>query len=63
MPEYTNKTKSRVQKHPRINLAFYDKNLDYVQEAAWKAHKSVTQYINDLIEADRKANEENIQTQ
>lgn len=51
----TNKTAlTRSQKHPRINMAFYDDNLAYLQDAAWKARKSVTAYVNDLIAADRE---------
>lgn len=46
----------RSQKHPRINMAFYNDNLTYVQEAAWRARKSVTAYVNDLITADREKN-------
>lgn len=54
---YNSRTVSeRSQKHPRINMAFYDDNLAYLQEAAWKARKSVTAYVNDLIAADKEKN-------
>lgn len=44
----------RKQKYPRINLAFYDDNLAYVQEAAYQNRMSVTAYVNHLIEQDQK---------
>lgn len=44
----------RKQKLPRINLAFYGDNLEYAREAAWKARKTITQYVNDLIEEDKR---------
>lgn len=37
---------------PRINLAFYDDHLKFVQYASWKNHQSITQYINSLIAKD-----------
>lgn len=45
---------NRVQKNPRINMAFYDDNLEYLREAAWKNRMSVTQYVNYLVAEDRK---------
>lgn len=47
---------NRKQKHPRINMAFYDDNLDYLRDAAWKAKMSVTEYVNGLIRQDRGKN-------
>ena len=47
-------TKPRQQKYPRINLAFYHGNLDYVREAAWQNRMSITEYINFLIDKDRR---------
>ena len=46
----------RKQKHPRINMAFYGNNLDYLRNAAWKARMSVTEYVNALIHQDRERN-------
>ena len=43
----------RRQKHPRINLAFYGENLEYVREAAFQERMSVTEYVNQLIVDDR----------
>lgn len=48
--------KNEKGKHPRINLAFYDDNLDYVREAAWKNRMSITEYMNHLIQEDRQRN-------
>lgn len=47
----------RKQVHPRINMAFYGDNLDYVREAAYQQRTSVTEYVNRLIHEDRKKNE------
>ena len=38
----------------RINAEYEE----YLKEAAWKAKKSITQYINDLIAEDKRENEE-----
>ena len=44
------------KKHPRINMAFYDDNLDYVREAAYQSRMSITEYMNRLIQEDRQRN-------
>lgn len=53
--QYTHDTHDtqRKQKHPRINMAFYGDNLEYVREAAYQKRVSVTEYINQLIVDDR----------
>lgn len=38
---------------PRINMAFYDDNLEFLQYAAWKNHMSITQYVNLLVSKDK----------
>ena len=43
----------RKQKYPRINMAFYGDNLEYVREAAYEKRVSVTEYINQLIVDDK----------
>lgn len=43
----------RAQKHPRINMAFYGDNLEFVREAAWRNKQSITEYMNSLIEQAR----------
>ena len=52
---------ARKQKHPRINMAFYGDNLEYVELIARIEGVSVTQYINTLIEADRDSKKELIE--
>lgn len=51
--QYTQRTQ-RKQKHPRINMAFYDDNLEYVREAAYQERMSATEYVNKLIKEDRQ---------
>ena len=53
--QHTQQTQSaqRKQKYPRINMAFYDDNLEYVKEAAYQARMSVTEYVNQLIVDDK----------
>lgn len=48
----TQKTQ-RAQKHPRINMAFYGDNLEFVREEAWRNKQSITEYVNSLIEQAR----------
>lgn len=59
-------SQGRRQKHPRINMAFYGDNLEYVRERAYQKRVSVTEYINQLIVDDknrRRAGFEEGQTQ
>lgn len=44
----------RAQKHPRINMAFYGDNLEFVREEAWRNKQSITEYVNSLIEQARR---------
>ena len=50
----------RKQAYPRINMAFYSDNLDYVREAAYQQRVSVTEYVNRLIFKYREQNEERV---
>lgn len=36
-----------------MNMAFYDDNLAFLRQIAWKNHMSVTQYVNQLISKDK----------
>jgi len=36
----------------RINLKLRPQFKNYLDDAAWKARKSITEYLNDLIQAD-----------
>jgi len=37
----------------RINLKLKGEYKEYLDRVSWENHKSITQYINDLIEADK----------
>ena len=55
----TQKTKrERVQNRARINLAFDDTALDYLQVISRLDGKSITRYINDLIHQDARKRED-----
>ena len=49
----TQKTLRTHQTHYRINLKLRPEFREYLDDAAWKARKSITEYINDLIQADK----------
>lgn len=40
-------------KYYRLNLKLKAEYRDYLELVSWEAHKSITQYLNDLIEADK----------
>ena len=42
------------QKYYRINLKLKAEYKEYLENASWMHRKSVTQYINDLIAADKE---------
>jgi len=42
------------QKYYRINLKLKAEYKDYLEQASWDSRKSITQYINDLIAADKE---------
>ncbi len=53
------KTQGRKgKKLPRLNMAFYNNNLDYVQKIAGIKGISATAYINQLIDMDKEKNKE-----
>lgn len=41
------------QKYYRINLKLKADYKEYLSNASWAVRKSITEYINDLIEADK----------
>lgn len=53
----TQETPKPQQTHYRINLKLRPQYKDYLETAAWKARKSITEYINDLIESDKQEKE------
>ena len=42
------------QKLPRINMAFQTANLEYLQLISRIEGKSITEYVNNLVEQDRQ---------
>lgn len=48
-------TSVRGQKLPRINIAFTHENLEYLRLVSKIKGISITQYVNDLIQADRES--------
>lgn len=53
-----NTQETRRHKHPRINMAFYDDHLEYLQIISRVKGISITQYVNDLIALDKEKNQE-----
>lgn len=50
------------QKLPRINMAFQKENLEYLQIISRIEGKSITDYVNKLVESDRIKNVAIIET-
>lgn len=53
--------KTRKQKHPRINMVFYNENHEYLEYVTRLKGVSITQYVNDLIAKDAEENKETIE--
>ena len=50
----TQETRSSVSaKYYRLNLKLKAEYKEYLDQVSWEAHKSITQYLNDLIQADK----------
>lgn len=49
------------QKLPRINMAFQTANLEYLQLISRIEGKSITEYVNTLVEQDRQKNSERME--
>ena len=55
----THNTHETHEPHPeklkpyRINLKLKGEYREYLDRVSWESRKSITQYINDLIEADK----------
>lgn len=47
------RTQETQKTHYRINLKLRPEFREYLDTEAWKARKSITEYINDLIQADK----------
>jgi len=48
----TNNTQEAQEKPYRINLKLRPKFRQYLDDEAWKARTSITEYLNELIQAD-----------
>ena len=48
--------KKEMPAYYRMNLKLKGEFKEYLELTSWRARKSVTQYINDLIAADRERN-------
>ena len=46
----------KVQKLPRINMAFSEENIEYLRLMSRIRGVSMTQYVNDLLDQDREVN-------
>jgi len=42
-----------TESHYRLNLKLKAEYREYLERVAWEDHKSITQYLNDLIAADK----------
>ena len=54
-------TSKRKQKHIRINMAFYEDHHEYLTYISRINGISITQYINNLVAADKNLNQETIE--
>ena len=60
--QHTQGTQGRKgQKLPRINMAFQKENLEYLQIISRIEGKSITEYVNNLVEQDRQKNSERME--
>ena len=58
--DYTGSTADTQKKPYRINLKLRPQFRQYLDNEAWKARKSISEYLNDLIQEDmEKKNEDN----
>lgn len=48
------------QKRQRINMAFDDENIEYLRLMSRFEGVSMTQYVNDLLDEDRKINDDKV---
>lgn len=48
------------KKLPRINMAFYGENYDYLVYISRLSGKNITEYVNSLVDKDREINQDKI---
>ena len=52
-PQRTHEPQKTEQKYYRLNLKLKAEYRDYLEHESWLSKKSITQYVNDLIGADK----------
>lgn len=52
--------KKARKKLPRINMAFYGENYDYLVYISRLSGKNITEYVNMLVDKDREINQDKI---
>jgi len=52
-PQATREPASTQPKYYRLNLKLKIEHKEYLDNISWENRKSITQYLNDLIEADK----------
>lgn len=55
----TTETHEQRKTFYRINLKLRPEFRQYLDDESWKARKSITEYINDLIQSDKDSKEQN----
>lgn len=58
--EHDAHVKKGRKKHPRINMAFYGENYDYLVYISRLNGKNITEYVNSLVDRDREINQDKI---
>lgn len=59
-PQNAHAPNATQPKYYRLNLKLKIEYKEYLDNVSWENRKSITQYINDLIEADKTKNTRNI---
>lgn len=49
---YTEDTTPTVKRNYRVNLAFDSDLKEFINNASWEKHQSITQWLNDLVRAE-----------
>ena len=53
VPQRTHEPQKTEPKYYRLNLKLKAEYREYLEHASWLSKKSITQYVNDLIGADK----------
>ena len=49
---YTEDTEPTVKRNYRVNMAFDSDLKEFINNASWEKHQSITQWLNDLVRAE-----------